>query len=677
VVKKSGAGFNREAYLRFDVPSYSGILLGASLKLYTISTSASSVHEVSLVPNSDWSETEVTWNNAPTAVATVLSTWTPIAGEATSADVLPVITNTGPVSFRISGTALNGDVYVTYASRENGTTANRPQLVLALGHTPPEITLISPADGEYRSQAGNLTLTADAVATDGAITSVEFFDGATSLGTDDTAPFELTTSLAGGHHQLTAVATDANGLTRTSLVHHVDIAYAPTASASSVSTTKNTVVEVDLLTLAADSETPADQLRFSVSAPQNGTVTLLADGHTARFTPTADYSGPAQFSYTVTDKSYDGRAMLHYDFRAGDLTDASGQGRDATVNIQGNGTLTYSSDVPGIFAPQAGKSIVVTENGTAGAARIDRYLTTTELDFQNDDWSISGWFKRGTPANVDILVQLGESGGYASNAMSLGYYSSANTLYLRNYSGSVLDVSISQGNVAAGVWHHFVIVRNGGTLSLYLDGALVGSDSDFTFTMGNNYPLHFGGATTSSGFSDRWWQGSLADLAMFNVPLGLGDLTKLYTKPTAYFAGQTASNTIAVTVLSPLESWRIEHFGSANDNDAGDGDGDGYTNAQEYVLGTDPINSDAAQMTPVITDGVMSFSFTAIKAEGVAYAGLTRRYTLECTTDLGSGVEWVGVTGYIDIVGNNQTVTVSLPADSAQRFYRMKVTLGP
>jgi hypothetical protein len=38
-----------------------------------------------------------------------------------------------------------------------------------------------------------------------------------------------------------------------------------------------------------------------VSGAQNGTVTLLADGHTAQFTPNTNYHGSASFSYTATD----------------------------------------------------------------------------------------------------------------------------------------------------------------------------------------------------------------------------------------------------------------------------------------------------------------------------------------------------------------------------------------
>ena len=39
---------------------------------------------------------------------------------------------------------------------------------------------------------------------------------------------------------------------------------------------------------------------YTVSGAQNGTVTLQADGHTARFQPTAGFHGVASFSFKVT-----------------------------------------------------------------------------------------------------------------------------------------------------------------------------------------------------------------------------------------------------------------------------------------------------------------------------------------------------------------------------------------
>ncbi len=86
----------------------------------------------------------------------------------------------------------------------------------------------------------------------------------------------------------------------------IDVAVAPInddpiAVGTTLNTNEDTAVEIDLRTLVDDLETPDDDLVFSLSAAINGSVELLPDGHTARFTPTADYNGPASFDYDVTD----------------------------------------------------------------------------------------------------------------------------------------------------------------------------------------------------------------------------------------------------------------------------------------------------------------------------------------------------------------------------------------
>src|SRR5205823_803185 len=76
---------------------------------------------------------------------------------------------------------------------------------------------------------------------------------------------------------------------------------APVAQPASLTTPEDIAFTLDLATLASDVETPTSQLTFHVTGAQNGTVTLLADGHTAQFTPATDYSGVASFDYSVTD----------------------------------------------------------------------------------------------------------------------------------------------------------------------------------------------------------------------------------------------------------------------------------------------------------------------------------------------------------------------------------------
>lgn len=61
-------------------------------------------------------------------------------------------------------------------------------------------------------------------------------------------------------------------------------------------------VEVDLRAYATDDATPSEALVFSAGNAVNGAVELLADGHTARFTPAPGQTGMLSFDYTATDE---------------------------------------------------------------------------------------------------------------------------------------------------------------------------------------------------------------------------------------------------------------------------------------------------------------------------------------------------------------------------------------
>jgi len=76
---------------------------------------------------------------------------------------------------------------------------------------------------------------------------------------------------------------------------------APVAVNGSATTPQNAPVDIDLRTLVTDVETAPADMTFAVSGATNGTVSLLGDGHTARFTPGTGYHGSASFTYTATD----------------------------------------------------------------------------------------------------------------------------------------------------------------------------------------------------------------------------------------------------------------------------------------------------------------------------------------------------------------------------------------
>jgi hypothetical protein len=140
----------------------------------------------------------------------------------------------------------------------------------------------------------------------------------------------------------------------------------------------------------------------------------------------------------------------------------------------------------------------------------------------------------------------------------------------------------------------------------------------------------------------------------------------------------TENFTLTVTG-TPLQSWRQQYFGSAANSAAGadtaNPDGDAFTNTEEYVLGTVPTTSTPDLLQSTRAGSNIELTFQALRAEAPNYGALTRYYDLETTTDLINPASWQPVGGYADIVGNNQTVTVVLPAGGTHRFYRLHVRL--
>jgi hypothetical protein len=472
----------------------------------------------------------------------------------------------------------------------------------------------------------------------------------------------------------------------------------PVAGAGAMSTTTNQAADIDLRTLASDAETPAAGLSFSVGTAVNGSVILLADGHTARFTPAGNYSGPASFSYTVRDGAVETRTLLNYTFQPPDVagdgicTDVSGNARHGTFTQLGTGSYTYTGDCPAPLSPKQTQSLNLYQSGTEGGARLICGLAgSSVINFQTADWTVAGWAKRANTTDQDIVFHLGANLGNSNGTtptadFTLTFNGGANTLSLKNYSSASLtttpDVNITT-TVSAAAWHHFAIVRGGNTLTLYVDGVSAGSDNSFSLDInpGTANVAKFGAATgASTGTTARYFNGSMADLAIFNAALPATDITQLQSAPVADLGGLTASNSVSITVAEPITAWRQFHFetpansGSAADSE--DPDGDGLTNAEEYVMGTVPTQPDAASpLMAASAEGGVTLSFVARQADGAGYAGLTRRYTVESSTSLADPGLWVVLPGYSGIAGGNQTVTLTPPHAGDRSFYRLRITL--
>jgi len=92
------------------------------------------------------------------------------------------------------------------------------------GNTVPLVALTAPASGATYTAPASMALTATASDTDGTIAKVEFYSGATLVGTDTSSPYSFTwSSVPAGTYSLTAVAYDNVGAKTTSAARSITV----------------------------------------------------------------------------------------------------------------------------------------------------------------------------------------------------------------------------------------------------------------------------------------------------------------------------------------------------------------------------------------------------------------------------------------------------------------------
>jgi hypothetical protein len=126
---------------------------------------------------------------------------------------------TAPYSFNWTGVPV-GSYSLTARATDNlgaRTTSAARTITVTSANSPPTASITSPAIGATFPWHSNINITATAADSDGSVVKVEFFDGATRLGEDTTAPYSFRwKNVPSGSHSLAVKATDNGGLTTTS-----------------------------------------------------------------------------------------------------------------------------------------------------------------------------------------------------------------------------------------------------------------------------------------------------------------------------------------------------------------------------------------------------------------------------------------------------------------------------
>jgi autotransporter-associated beta strand protein len=344
-------------------------------------------------------------------------------------------------------------------------------------------------------------------------------------------------------------------------------------SPAKASTPPGVPVEIDLRAFVSDSQSPVSHLRFTLGAAVGGTVEMLADGFTVRFTPAENFDGNPSFAFTVRDQGNDPRLIRHYRFEAPDstadglATDSSSYAANGELSTAGSGSATYQDDASPGFPAGESRSLRLTEPSAADFTRLRTTLPTGTRDLSNQDWTASFWFKRDTGNTHDFLFYIGSGNGFSGDGHELEIFAPANadTLRMQYWDGAnekQADLA-SPATAGVGQWHHAAAVWQAGggagqgTLTLYLNGEAVGSAS-FTAAFKQSSSLVFGGIQSSAP-DPRNLDGSLDDVALYAAALDAGEVASLAQQPAANHAGLEAVDSIQIT-LDPLSGGLGGHW---------------------------------------------------------------------------------------------------------------------
>ena len=161
------------------------------------------------------------------------------------------------------------------------------------------------------------------------------------------------------------------------------------------------------------------------------------------------------------------------------------------------------------------------------------YITTSQQELGTGDFTIEGWhYLLSRSNNRNGIFSNYNSYSAGSLGMFAGHSSGSSTAYQVAYSGAAFPASVIQGGtIVYNQWVHFAVVRNSGTMSLYIDGTSVDSISATASLngVGTNFTIGAPGDNLADGM-----QGYLQD---FRITKGLARYTANFTPPTASLEG--------------------------------------------------------------------------------------------------------------------------------------------
>jgi hypothetical protein len=200
-----------------------------------------------------------------------------------------------------------------------------------------------------------------------------------------------------------------------------------------------------------------------------------------------------------------------------------------------------------------------------------------------------------------------------------------------------------------------------------------GLNLGFTLASANTYTLSTGSTTITGTLATA--SGAISRLVVENKNAGPNTERNLYIGSMTHTHQLLDAGTItaAASVLSYSGTtdgidnswWALFGIGEGNRVASLDPDGDGFTNLQEYALGTNPMDSSSTFNVKTIGRNGNSITITWSSVSG-------KKYQLQATTRLNPS-SWQDVGEVLTANSGLSTKTVTLPDDAAAYFVRVNL----